>query len=329
MSSDVGVDATSGGMTTGAAHHRFASPGTAISGSADLFIDGDVARHLHDARAEYTSSRYVFMNGRDMQHLVRRMGVTSEDLAELVDVSRSLQSDPTLPFRRSASGCFMIDPVGSRIRRLEDRPFLLTADDDFRRFDSGSPRSFPPLSHLLLHNHAFAALMAIKAAVTTGVATRPRKGLDYSSPTSVCTVFHLRTITSAELTGEPALEGVHSDGVDHTMTTLLDMWNPANDCATTQLHSWDEETGRAWNDATSPLVALRHATLLDTLILADNELKHSVSPLTAGKAGTRATRDMLVLFTRRLTRTRHPSSRFESTTDHVDAPVEYVFEPSP
>ncbi|EOV4647841.1 2OG-Fe dioxygenase family protein [Vibrio parahaemolyticus] len=53
------------------------------------------------------------------------------------------------------------------------------------------------------------------------VATAPRKYLNYDSPNWVSTVFHLRTVTSPSLVGEPALEGVHTDGVDHTMTTLL------------------------------------------------------------------------------------------------------------
>jgi len=286
---------------------------------------GDVA----DLKRRYQTERSVFVEGSRLIPILMGLGATRDDLDRLPRVGDNLPDDPTLPFRKSRNGRFCYDTEADRAYRLEFQPFVLSKEDDFVRHDSGMVRKFAEIGPDLQDNTAAQALMIFKFLMIGNMDVRLRANLDYSGSQWILTLFHLRTVTTPELLGQPALEGVHSDGVDHTMTTLLDMWNPANDCATTQLHSWDEETGRAWNDATSPRVALRHATLLDTLILADNEFKHSVSPLTAGRAGTRATRDMLVLFTRRLTRTRHPSSRFESTTDHVDAPVEYVFEPSP
>ncbi|OLL27553.1 hypothetical protein BTH42_32515 [Burkholderia sp. SRS-W-2-2016] len=49
----------------------------------------------------------------------------------------------------------------------------------------------------------------------------------------VSAVFNLRTVTTPDLLGEPALEGVHSDGVEHTMTTLLGHANMSPDSAET------------------------------------------------------------------------------------------------
>nr|WP_212995109.1 2OG-Fe dioxygenase family protein [Elizabethkingia argenteiflava] len=54
-----------------------------------------------------------------------------------------------------------------------------------------------------------------------GVTSKERPFLDYQSEKWISTVFNLRTITTPILIGEPALEGVHTDGVDHTMTILL------------------------------------------------------------------------------------------------------------
>jgi hypothetical protein len=51
-----------------------------------------------------------------------------------------------------------------------------------------------------------------------------------------------------ELIGEPAKEGVHSDGVEHTMTTLLSSQNMTADSVVSQMHSQDQKTGIAWNE---------------------------------------------------------------------------------
>ena len=52
-----------------------------------------------------------------------------------------------------------------------------------------------------------------------GVDTINRKGLDPKRNLNMVTFF-IRTITSPKLVGEPALEGVHSDGVQYVMTIL-------------------------------------------------------------------------------------------------------------
>ena len=70
-----------------------------------------------------------------------------------------------------------------------------------------------------LASTALATGAATFSFAAPAVAQRPK--LDYGNASWISTLFSIRTTTTPGLLGEPALEGVHSDGVDHTMTTFL------------------------------------------------------------------------------------------------------------
>ncbi|MCU4677549.1 2OG-Fe dioxygenase family protein [Catenovulum sp. 2E275] len=147
--------------------------------------------------------------------------------------------------------------------------------------------------------------------------------MDYETDKWICTVFNLRTITSEALLGEPALEGVHSDGVDHTMTTLLKHNNMTNDSAKTFIHSMKEVNSTKWSD-TNPEYLLgthQHLNYLDTLIIVDHERKHSLSPVHAVNQDKEALRDMLIFFTRKPTTESHVSYPYDSKESHPDYPI--------
>lgn len=57
-------------------------------------------------------------------------------------ISDTLRTDPTLPFRRSKNGRFALDLDKREVRRLEPQPFILSAEKDFVRHDSGKVRNF-------------------------------------------------------------------------------------------------------------------------------------------------------------------------------------------
>ena len=73
-----------------------------------------------------------------------------------------------------------------------------------------------------------------------------------------------------------------------------------------------------WNEADPGLLLgrFRHRRFLDTLLIADGEAKHSLSPVVAGDAGAAATRDMLIFFTRKPAAPGHVSYPFDSLEDH-------------
>lgn len=280
-------------------------------------------------RSKYITNRSIFVEGADMVSLLKGLGATESDLDRLKFVSDNLYSDPTLPFRRSRNGRFCFDFSTSSVRRLEFQPFALSVEEDFKRHDSGQIRVFDEVQDELQLNTAFQALLVFKGMICHGVKTAERPRLDYSSDQWVCTLFNLRTVTTPSILGEPALEGVHTDGVDHTMTTYLGSQNmdlEANS-AVTFMHDMNEETGAKYTDIKPQHLRSRvqHRHFLDTLLLVDTENKHSLSPVLPVDSQKEATRDMLIFFTRRPVKKGgggHISEEIDSFRPHRELPME-------
>jgi hypothetical protein len=279
---------------------------------------------IMEIRRKYIEDRLVFVEGEKMVSLLKALGVRDQDFELIKRVSDNLGKDPTLPFRRSKNGRFCFDFGTNSVRRLEFQPFALSAEEDFKRYDSGQTRTFDEVDNDLQLNTVFQALLIFKAMIFQGISTAQRPKLDYSSNKRICTLFNLRTITTPEMLGEPALEGVHSDGVDHTMTTYLGSKNMSPNSAVTFMHDMAEITGIPLDQTTPSLVKARfqHRHFLDTLLIVDHERKHSISPVYAVNDTQRATRDMLILFTRKPVTTGHISEKIDSLNAHQRLPME-------
>ncbi|AJT65132.3 2OG-Fe dioxygenase family protein [Streptomyces chattanoogensis] len=286
-------------------------------------IFNDAMSEIMEIRAQYISERSVFIDGARMVRLLKALGAKDTDLEKIKLVSNDLPKDPTLPFRESKNGRFCFDSDASRAYRLEFQPFALSAEEDFVRHDSGKTRVFEEIGDDLQLNSALQALLVFKSLIFRGVRTAHRPKLDYDNPAWICTLFNLRTISTPELQGEPALEGVHSDGVDHTMTTFLGSENMTADSAVTFLHDMREKNATRWNE-TDPELLLgqcRHRHFLDTLIVVDHERKHSLSPVSAVDERRPATRDMLIFFTRKPVLPGHISHPYDSLEPHERLPM--------
>lgn len=273
---------------------------------------------IMELRKTYLQDRYIYVESDSMIAILKGLGATDEDLIFIQTVSDNLPPDPTLPFRESKNGRFCFDSEGKNIRRLEFQPFALSVTEDFKRHDSDQIRHFAEIENDLQLNTVFQALLLFKNMILHQVPISPRPHLDYADSRWICTVFNLRTVTTPEILGEPALEGVHTDGVDHTMTTFLGSANMGARSCVTALHSNGEETGIA-HSQTRPehcLAKVQHRNLLDTLVIADNERKHSLSPLVPEDPGKRATRDMLIFFTRKPATKGHVSEHIDSKDSH-------------
>lgn len=285
---------------------------------------------IMDIRQQYIQDRFVFVKSRDMVPLVLGLGAKQHDMARLQLVSDNLRGDPTLPFRRTRNGRFCIDFDTNTLRRLEFQPFTLTVQEDFKRYDSGNIRRFDEVQDELQLNSVFQALFVFKAMVLHGISIARRLKLQYDSNKWVCTLFSTRTFTNSDILGEPALEGVHSDGVDHTMTSFLGSSNMAPNSAATFLHDMAESTGIRLAE-TSPhhlLSRVQHRNFLDTLVVIDHERKHSLSPVYSIDKSKEARRDMLVFFTRKPVEKTHVSGSMDSLTPHPDMPMEIpIFAP--
>lgn len=292
----------------------------------------DAMRRIMDIRQTYVKERAVFVKGENMIPLLKALGAREQDLAGIQTVSERLWDDPTLPFRKSRNGRFCLDWDTQSLRRLEFQPFALSVEEDFKRHDSGQVRVFDEIENDLQLNSVFQALLAFKSIVIHGVTHLHRPKLDYSINKWVSTVFNLRTVTTPNMLGEPALEGVHTDGVDHTMTTFLGANNMAPNSAATFMHDMSEQTGSHLSKTEPELIRSRiqHKSLLDTLMIVDNERKHSISPVHAIDPTKEATRDMLIFFTRKPVEKTHISGAIDSFRPHTEKPMEVpLFVPGP
>ncbi|GFM69967.1 hypothetical protein PSCICL_09590 [Pseudomonas cichorii] len=278
---------------------------------------------LSEVKSAYVRESFISLDGDDVTKIVKGLGATDEDLENLKRVSDNLPPDPTLPFRESRNGRFELDFANSKINRIEFQPFVLSVQEDFVRHDSGKIREFRGIGDDLQLNRAFQALLLFKAFLIKDTSVTPRPSLDYDSTSLVSTVFNLRTITTPELLGEPALEGVHADGVDHTMTTLLGKENITDNSAITFIHDNREKNGTRWNEANPEYRRgqAQHKKFLDTLLIADHQRKHSLSPVHAAVSDARATRDMLIFFTRHPTKKGHISNPYDSFNPHKEIPL--------
>ncbi|KAK2754416.1 hypothetical protein FQN54_007060 [Arachnomyces sp. PD_36] len=278
---------------------------------------------LIQLREQFIKERLIFVESSRMIPILKVLGATDEDLEKMRSVSDSLHDDPTLPFRKSKNGRFCFDFDQSQVRRLEFQPFALSVEEDFVRHDSGQVRRFQEVDEDLQGNSTLQALFVFKALVFHGVPTKQRPKFNYDMENFVCTLFNVRTVTNKDLLGEPALEGVHTDGVDFTMTTFLGSENMTEDSAVTFVHDMSTKNALRWNEVSPEhtLGSHQHRNFLDTLLFADNERKHSLSPVHAIDPERAATRDMLVFFTRKPVVEGHISYPYDSLNPHQSLPM--------
>ena len=107
-----------------------------------MALSFSVLNELRALRNEFIKNRAIWIPSSRMLPLCRALGATSSDISSAKTVSDTLRNDPTLPFRRSKNGRFALDFNKRSIRRLEPQPFILSAEEDFVRHDSGQVRKF-------------------------------------------------------------------------------------------------------------------------------------------------------------------------------------------
>lgn len=285
----------------------------------------NLIKMIHSIRLNYFQNRFIFIEGDKMEEILQFLGATSQDLQKLKSSGNSLPQDPTLLFRKSRNGRFLINLKKQTISRLAFQPFVLSEEEDFCRSDSGMLRYFRGIEDNTQNNSAFQALIKFKSFMISDFPIENRLNLHDSFDKWVSTIFQLRTITSTELIGEPAQEGVHSDGVEHTMTTFINSTNMSKDSAISKIHTNEQKTGVHWADVDNKFVLgkVRHQHFLDTLFIVDSELKHSVSHLKCVDKSQAAIRDMIILFTRRPKNEYHSTFKYDSLNLHLEIPLEF------
>ncbi|MBG6037850.1 2OG-Fe dioxygenase family protein [Proteus cibarius] len=278
---------------------------------------------ISEIRKEYKNNKYVFIPQNIVIDLIKQLGAEEKDINTLMEYGDYLAQDPTLSFRHSRTGRYLFDNDIETISRLEYQPFVLTEEDGFIREDSGAQRHFRALDDRWQSNTAYQALLKLKMLLIQGNTFTPRHLTDQNSPKSISTVFHLRLIAQPDSLSELSIEGVHKDGVDHTMIVMMNKNNVKDNTGALRVHSPKEAIGTPWQEINPENVLYEHnnAQYLDILLIADNELNHSGTPIFTHDNKNQAYQDFIVLLSRYPTVDTHPSHKFDSMNAHPDLPL--------
>ncbi|KAL4881919.1 2OG-Fe dioxygenase-domain-containing protein [Aspergillus karnatakaensis] len=269
-------------------------------------------------RQSYLRDGCIFIEGKTLIPILKGIGAKDEDFEKLKEVSHHLDPDPTVNYRTLRSGRFSVDTRAATIERLERQPFILTTAENYKRHDSDIPRDFGDFDENHQNNTVVQAMLIFKTWVTQNVPVLARPGLDYHADTVLTEIFNVHTFTNQDIQGYPALEGVHQDGSDHTMTVMLGFSNITLDSGITLVHARDETTGIQPLETNMELLKGRyqHRDFLDTLLFTDNSFKHSVTPVYARDKSQPSYRDMFVIFSRKPRSKVHSSGQADSLEPH-------------
>ncbi|NBN84012.1 2OG-Fe dioxygenase family protein [Proteus sp. G2300] len=278
---------------------------------------------ISEMKKEYKNNKYLFIPKILVIDLIKQLGAEEKDINTLMEYGDYLAQDPTLSFRYSRTGRYLFDNDLETISRLEYQPFVLTEEDGFIREDSGAQRHFRALDDRWQSNTAYQALLKLKMLLIQGNTFTPRHLTDQQSPKSISTVFHLRLIAQPDSLSELSIEGVHKDGVDHTMIVMMNKHNVKDNTGALRVHSPQEAIGTPWQEINPENVLYEHnnAQYLDVLLIADNELNHSGTPIFTHDNKNQAYQDFMVLLSRYPTIDSHPSHKFDSMNAHPDLPL--------
>ncbi|KAJ6075687.1 2OG-Fe dioxygenase-domain-containing protein [Penicillium canescens] len=296
----------------------------------------NLAQRVHDAgfyraladittlRNKYIQKRAIFVQGEILRSIVVAFGATEHDIEALRQPSDDLGQDPTRPARRINSSWFSFDYEAQNIRRLRNQAFKLTEGDGLEGSDAGLSRNFREVGERLQHNTAVQALMVFKALMMYGMEVTKRQNLDYSANHWICNFSNVRVIIDERNDGVVTPEGVHADGSDHTMTVFLGSKNTTAGSGITYVHDKKETTGLPIHKTNPALVNHRfhHRHFLDTVLLADNEVQHSLTSLHQADLSKEATRDMLFFLTRKPRVAGHDSGMVDATESHPSLPMQ-------
>ncbi|CRL62286.1 2OG-Fe dioxygenase family protein [Proteus penneri] len=286
-------------------------------------MNGLLIDKISEIKKEYKNNKYVFIPQNIVIDLIKQLGAKEKDINTLMEYGDYLAQDPTLSFRHTRTGRYLFDNDIETISRLEYQPFVLTEEDGFIREDSGAQRHFRALDDRWQSNTTYQALLKLKMLLIQGNAFTPRHLTDQQSPKSISTVFHLRLIAQPDSLSELSIEGVHKDGVDHTMIVMMNKHNVKDNTGALRVHSPQEAIGTPWQKINPENVLYEHnnAQYLDVLLIADNELNHSGTPIFTHDNKNQAYQDFMVLLSRYPTVDAHPSHKFDSMNAHPDLPL--------
>jgi hypothetical protein len=228
-----------------------------------------------DCAAQLTSRGFAFVDGERMNDWVGN-ALTDASWRAFADSWDALVVDAYLAehgtFRRRRHAAFSLSKDGNATREAH-RPHYQSKT--YNTLQGGIERWFEPIARDVSESPLFGAILALCARVFGTLAP--------NVDTWNVETHQFRIEAKAGQAGFPTPEGVHRDGVDFVLVTLVNRSNI--DSGTTTIHDTD---GVQLGSFT-----LKHA--LDSAFVDDARVFHGVTPVTAIDGDLPAFRDVLVV----------------------------------
>jgi len=263
---------------------------------------------LRNLVESFKKNKYIFIEGEQLKEILKNLWhAKEEDFPPLQDVCDNMPNDPFLHFRKVSNYDLIFNLELKNAYRATRKPYILDVKDGYIRDDSGIHRFFGETQDWTLQNTAFQALQSFKAYMISNakdlVPLKP--GCDDSRNWRQSGNF-ARVTSAPGVFSNPTPEGVHQDGTEFTMTTLFKSLNIdfEKGAVKSTLLSLSQERGTPYNEVESKNIidVVQHKNFLDTLLFADYEFTHVVSPFQPIDDSSISHRDMGIFFTRRLSK---------------------------
>lgn len=219
---------------------------------------------------------YCLVRGAELEidHSVR----ASE--SEFVSEWANLEPDKYLRngarFRERRYGRYYYLPRTRAIRLLAHRPYFQS--ETANSYAGGIQREVAPLTASSVKNPLMNALIEFNFAQFPVAADDARMDQPWEV---ACHQF--RIIATPDEVGEPTPEGIHRDEIDYGAIHLVSRSNVTGG------------SSRVYDNDSKPIAEFVLESRWDTLFWADEQVLHSVTPITPDNRGARAVRDILIL----------------------------------
>jgi len=289
---------------------------------------------LHNLVESFKEKKYIFIEGEKLKEILKNLWrAKEEDFPPLQDVCDNMNNDPFLHYRKGSKYELIFNLDLKNAYRATRKPFILDVKDGYKRDDSGIHRFFGETQDWTLQNTAFQALQSFKAYMISNTKdlVHLKPGCDDSRNWRQSGNF-ARVSSAPGVFSNPTPEGVHQDGCEFTMTTLFKSLNIdfEKGAVKSTLLSLSQEIGTKYNEVESKNIidVVQHKNFLDTLLFADYELAHVVSPFHPIDNSSISHRDMGIFFTRRLSKKEEANDDvcflFDGEEAHQELPCSFT-----
>lgn len=273
----------------------------------DGCIKGNMS-HLSQFVIEVRAQRYGYISSEDMWCFLKILGAEDKDVPEFLDFwseekLNATHTETEYPYKLSAGAQYGFhkrsDDDAFNIQRHAHCTF---AADPYAPGDAGNEkRDFPAPPWTVDSNsiavafRKFAFLMSDPRGVTL-------KGVNGSQQFNY-TLRHFfdKTINRKESLGLPSLEGVHQDGGEVVLVSMIERANVKATTGISRIWNLNQPTGRYRHaNRTNLLLETMLVKPFDTLVLMDRHVQHEGRKFEIEDDKSPATRSVQLLFSSRL-----------------------------